>query len=269
MLHVPQPKSRNPEGVDDLVSRWQQQGDERARDQLIREYRRIIFWYADGHAKPRGIDVEDARQECLIAFARALDVYDSSRASLVGYMRPRLWATVVRMMPYRTAVDAPSHARNNYYRARRATRELEAEGIQYPTVEQVAERSGMTVAAVKIGLQCLSSNAKSMSDPMTSDGELRFGDILPADRTTHPDHQAEKNELGRRVREGLQAALDALPKRQAQVLRMFLVDDMDQADIARQLDVTRQAVSTSLQKSLATIRPMLLADPVLAEAVLG
>jgi hypothetical protein len=51
------------------------------------------------------------------------------------------------------------------------------------------------------------------------------------------------------------------------MLRMRLLGEMTLEEIGQQLGVTRQAVCSGVNNALARVRPMLLADPVVAEAV--
>ncbi len=256
-------ESRNPDGVDALLVRWHQHGDRKAREQLLRFYERQVYQVADQMAHKCRVDRDDARQVGLMAFTRAIDDYEPGRASLMWYARARIRAAVIRLIATREVVDRPKNAHTVAYRARRAVRELEAEGVVRPTEEQVAAHMGVKRSTAAMALQVSSRSCAMLGDAI-SDG-LTLGDVIPGPDTERPDRMAEQRIASQAIRTAVLDAIADLSPSQAGVARLCLLEGLDMAEAAERLGVTRQATSSAMKRVIPKMREALASHPLVAE----
>lgn len=89
----------------DLIRRWQQHGDERARDTLLRRHDRLLKESAF-RATRWGFDYDDAYQLAALGFLRALDTFDPVHGASIatyarGWIRHRLQRGRLMLGPVR------------------------------------------------------------------------------------------------------------------------------------------------------------------------
>ena len=263
------PTSFNVPGVDDLVRRWQDDHDERARDKLVRLFTPTAKSAALRWAARYGVDRDDAIQEGLLALMRALDKYDPLAGTLEAYVRIWTRARVGRARTYAHAISVPAHVFDDMTRVLRARRKLERSLGRAATDAEVAADTGLSPGRVGNAMASygMASRLKSLAMPI-GEGDATLGDVLPDTSTPQPDVLAEEAKTVRAARAAIDAVVATLPPRHQLVFRVCFLEGRPLADAAKELGVIRQRVQQIHAQITLRLREALVDDPA-ALALLG
>lgn len=224
-----------------LVQRWQQHGDEKARDRLLRRYQ--PFLRTEAHRATRsGLDFDDAFQMAAMGFLRALDTYDPAfGASLKTYARSWCRQRMHQGRQHLGPVYRPTHVIDALPRIRRAQRSLRNDGFE-PTLEEVAKLTGLPADNVMTFIA--SGQGTSLDSPIDgNDGDTTFLDRLRDDLETPEDILEAKQR-----RQLLAKAIETLPPKQAESARLYYIEGMTLEEIGARRGITRQGVHLQIQK---------------------
>jgi RNA polymerase primary sigma factor len=228
-----------------------QQGDEEARDHLIRANVRLVMRIARQFLD-RGLPLEDLVQEGMLGLIRAVEGFEPERG-LRFSTYAKFW--VVQSMQHLVktsahAVRVPPYAADLIARWRRTARELAQETGQPPSEEAIAERLQVSAKQLKIIKRALlvyqgqsTAEEKSLLDIVNSTPSPEASPF-PADEL-----------------DNVLALLKTLDQREAAVLRMrFGLDGqppMLLEQIGERLNLTRERVRQLEKKALLSLRERL------------
>lgn len=253
--------------VGDLVRRWREQGDERARDRLLSMHMPLVGWVASRY--PVRLGKEDILQEARIGFLRALDTFDPDRGvSLATYARYWIRAYVHRYL-LRTWSIVPRFTthdkRRVFFGATRARRALGIREDDERSLRRVARQLKVrpeVVREVEHGRQLRDEGLETQSD----DPRDRFASELPG-----PEEATDTAERARILRERLPAALDLLDERERMIfLARFDPDEALPLEVlGKRLGITRERarqLESRARRKLAVAFADLVEDDVAAQA---
>lgn len=234
----------------DLIRRWQQHGDERARDTLLRRHDRLLRETAY-RAIRWGFDFDDAYQLSAIGFLRALETFDPSfGASIATYSKQWIRQQLHSGRQTLSAVRRPVHAIEGADCLRRIQRCERSHGRER-SVGELAALAHMTSDNAKLYIDS-SQRGVSLSTPVGDEDGFCIGDIIPDDRAS-PEDVVEAHQR-RRL---LVKAIEALPGKQRETARLYYFEGKTLEEIGTLRGVSRQGAHLMLQKAQEGIQERL------------
>lgn len=224
-----------------------------AKSELVQANLRLAVAIAREHQR-FGVPLLDLVQEGNLGLIRAADKFEYRRGHRFGtyaawWIKQAIKRTIlnqgkpVRMPVHLTAI------RSQVVRARR---DLVQERGHEPSVEEVAERSGLSVEKVRV-IGELALEPLSLDAPVGEEGDTRFGDLLANEEPTPADMLAR-----RRLIEQTRELLDSLQPRERELLRRrFGLDgneDETLEEIGQSFSLTRERIRQIEAKLLEKLR---------------
>ncbi|MGO9754582.1 MAG: RNA polymerase sigma factor RpoD/SigA [Solirubrobacteraceae bacterium] len=192
-----------------------ERGDLGAKDRMINANLRLVVSQArryQGH----GLPLEDLVQEGMLGLIRAVEKFDWRR----GFKFSTYGTLWIRQAIQRglqnsgRTIRLPVHVAQRQAKVRKVESELSVTLGREPTDEEIATVAELPVEQVS-EIRELARNLASLDQPVSDDGDLVLGDLLPSDR---PD---AFDELADRLREQQVAeVLARLPERERNVIEL-------------------------------------------------
>lgn len=219
--------------------------DEHTSNELIESHLPLARALASRLAG-RGETLEDLEQVARLGLVRAARRFDPSRGTTFA-----AYATVTivgelkhHFRDHRWAVRVPRRAQELYLRVRTDREMLTHDLGRAPTVAELAERAGASVEDVLEALDAASTFTMASLDAPSFDG-----DGPPRSLSTTESGFDTIEELS-----WLQPAIEKLPPRAVELLRLRFVDELTQRDIGLRLGVSQMQVSRLLRQVLDQLR---------------
>jgi len=226
----------------------------RAKDRFIRANLRLVVSIARRYPLPQGMDLLDLIQEGNLGLEHAVDKFDWRR----GFKFSTYATFWIRQAIGRALADSsrtirvPSHVREVYSLIDQSTEKLAAELDRQPTVEEVAQLSGVSAERVALVRQHRRPLV-SLSTPLDNEGDTELGEVIPDEGAVSPfDAAAAALE-----KQALVEQLRRLEEREETVLRArFGIDGqpMTLAEIGEMMGVTRERVRQIEARALGKLR---------------
>lgn len=234
--------------VNQLFERWQQHGDQRAREQLVERFmpiaRKLAHRYKGAYEPP-----DDLLQVASLGLLKAIDRYDTTRETgFQSFAVPTILGELKRYFrDCGWAVHMPRGVQDLAVRVERAQRELLADNGRAPTFNELAEYLELSIEDVLDAVQASAAHHSISFDAPREDAD---GDTSTlADSIGQIDHRFELVDLGASIGR----AAKHLPERERQVLALSFLADQTQNEIAQQIGVSQMQVSRILAKAVATL----------------
>lgn len=167
---------------EEIIKEYRQGGDrERALTLLYKTNRPMLYKLAKGYGGDNNID--DLIQEGFIGLMTALERYDldhDSQASFLHYSMPWIKQAMTRSVKHYEPVRIPEHARQKYFKYKRAEKALEALEGSY-SLKAIAEALGWTIEETEdvASYDYLLSQA-SIDKPVGNEEDSTMGDFIPS-----------------------------------------------------------------------------------------
>jgi len=229
----------------ELLRRYHELGDRRARDRLAEEMLPLARALA-GRYTGRGEPLDDLLQVACVGIMKAIDGFDLTReVRFSSYATPTVLGEIKRYFRDKTwAMRVPRGMQELQIEIAKARDKLTTELGRSPTVQQLAEAVGQPFEEVLATIQSQDARrTRSLDEPT---GE----DVTLADSLGFSDP-----ELGRaEMRVLLDDAFAVLSTRDQEVLRLRFAEDLTQTEISKRVGVSQMQVSRIIRAALGRLR---------------
>jgi RNA polymerase sigma-B factor len=250
------PSSLRPDfaNSDDLVQlfvRWQRDGDQTARESLVRRFMPLTRSLArryDRSSEP----FEDLLQVASVGLLKAIDRFDHERGhSFPSFAVPTILGEMRRYFrDCGWSVHVPRGDQERALKVRDAQETLTNEQGHAPTVNQLAVYLELGAEQVIDALQATQAyDALSLDAPRpgAEDETGSYGESMGSE-----DERYEMVELDATI----VAAIKHIPPRERSMLHMRFVEDLTQTEIANRVGISQMQVSRLLRRSLDQLRAL-------------
>jgi RNA polymerase primary sigma factor len=229
-------------------------GEEEALDKLVRSNLRFVVSVAKKYQN-QGVSLADLINEGNLGLIRAAHKFDETKgikfiSYAVWWIRQAVQAAIAR---HGRPVRVPLNRTADLSRLGRTTTLLKDRLGRMPTTEELARATGLTVEAVR-SLSALNSEAVRLDHP-TRDGE---GNERIERFTSGEQESTDMSTMANSQTRDIEAALAALPPRDAKVLRLYFgLDDGNSRtleEIGRMMGVTRERIRQLRDRALLRLR---------------
>jgi len=229
-------------------------GDPDAMHELIRANLRFVISVAKKYQN-RGMGLTDLIGEGNVGLLTAARKFDPDQgvkfiSYAVWWIRQSILASLARQG---RTVRVPLNRTADLSRIVRSAETLRKELERQPSPEEIANATGLTVEVVQ-SLATLNSADVRLDAPVEGEGERSLSDKFVADEQTDPEAQV----MDQLLTEEIDHALQALPDRDAKVLRLYfgLNDGREHTleEIGGLLGVTRERVRQLRDRALKRLR---------------
>jgi RNA polymerase sigma-B factor len=229
----------------ELLKRYHERGDTRARDQLAEEMVPLARALA-GRYTGRGEPLDDLVQVACVGIMKAIDGFDLSReVRFSSYATPTVLGEIKRYFRDKTwALRVPRGLQELQIEVAKARDKLTTTLGRSPTVQELADAVGQPFEEVLQTIQSQDARrTRSLDEPT---GE----DVTLADSLGQRDPDIARAEM----RVLLDEAMDVLSDRDQAVLRLRFEGDLTQTEIATRVGVSQMQVSRIIRSSLTKLR---------------
>lgn len=233
-----------------LLRRYARTRDPQLREQLVHRYLPLVR-YAAAQYRHGSEPFEDLVQVASLGLLKAIERYDPVRgAAFSSYALPTMSGELRRHFRDRSwAVRPPRDLQEAALAVERTTEALSRELGHAPTIEAIAQRTGLGVELVLEAREALGARlSTSLSAPVHgSDGgdELDLGSRLGDD-----DHGFQVAEH----RATIGALAKALTPREREIVRLRFEEDMTQSEIGEVVGLSQMHVSRVLRQAVDKLR---------------
>ena len=230
-------------------------GDLQARNELVTANLRFVVSVAKQYQN-LGVPLDDLINEGNIGLIRAAERFDPTKG--FKFATFAVWwirqAIMLFLVDKSRMVRLPQNIVNVLSRIRSAANAFEQENQRTPSMEELAERTGMSVEKVEEYLGHTTSTI-SMDTPLSADSDATVGEMLPDLSSS----AADETLIAESLRHDLQVAMSSCSRREQDILRLYYglngeARSMD--EIAMDYHLSRERVRQLIDRSVATIRQL-------------
>lgn len=225
--------------------RKSQTGDENARDQLVRENTGLI-WSVARRFSGRGTEMDDLYQLGCLGFLKAVDGFDLEFGTQFStYAVPKIAGEIRRFLRDDGTVKVSRTIKERSATIRTAKNLLANALGREPTISELATHTGIPVEDIAVAENATAA-VESIHQPVGEEG-FRLENVL-----TDSDGEEEMLE-----KVSLRQALQALPEREAMVIRLRFYHGLTQDRVSRVLEVSQVQVSRIEKRAIQRLRDLM------------
>ncbi len=239
----------------ELFERWQDHGDQRAREILVDRFMpvaRKLAWRYRGAREP----IEDLVQVASVGLLNAIDRFDASRGTnFTSFAVPTIVGEIKRYFrDLGWSVHVPRSRQELALKVEDAQRKLMPTIGRAPTVQELAQYLELDIEDVLDAMEAAAAHHSTSLDAPREDGEDAAATL--ADTLGSEDDRFELIDLGVTIG----AAARQLSERERQVLGLRFIEDRTQSEIAEEIGVSQMQVSRILRQAIARLGELVVGD---------
>lgn len=233
------------EEKDNLFMRIKQ-GDLEARETYIKGNLRLVLSvikrFSGNHE-----NVDDLFQIGCIGLIKSIDNFDPSMGvKFSTYAVPMIIGEIRRYLRDNNSIRVSRSLRDTAYKAIHTRELLSKTALKEPTIEEIAQESGLTKEEIVFALDAIQSPV-SLYDPVYTDG----GDTLYvmdqiSDKKNREDNWVEQLSLN--------DAMNHLTEREHYILNLRFFEGKTQMEVAEEIHISQAQVSRLEKSALKSIR---------------
>ncbi|MCF8707441.1 sigma-70 family RNA polymerase sigma factor [Rhizorhapis sp. SPR117] len=215
---------------------------------LARKYMplvRKIGWHVHGRVS-NAIDIEDLLQIGMVALVEAANSFEDRGFGFASYAQMRIRGAMIDHLRRHATICRSAMARRKQLSAARGR--LEQRLGRIPTDAEMSTEMGLAPAEYRQIVDSSEIAQHQSMDEVYSDQNMWFADV--EDRA---DDVLEREGLKGAIAEGI----GQLPEREAMVLQLYFVEEMNLEEIGQTLDIGAARVCQIKKAALAKLRGML------------
>jgi RNA polymerase sigma factor (sigma-70 family) len=229
----------------DELNLWQhsRQGDESARQELVLRYLPLVDVLAKRLARISGACWEDLRQDGAIGLIKATARFDPMRgAPFIVFAKHYIRGAMFDSSDLTR--DVARRQDEIYRKFRQAVDELTQTLRRNPTIEEVAEGTGLTLDQIR---NAIDARGVAFAGAMPDAEELPVSNLVEAPRPERTLYVLE--------------ALDHLTDREQEIVSLYYWEDQPHEEIAQRLGLTVSNVIKIRQRAIGKLRQRLDVNP--------
>jgi RNA polymerase sigma factor for flagellar operon FliA len=217
-------------------------------DQLAQQYMplvRKIAWHVHGRVSS-AIEIEDLLQIGMVALVEAANGFEDRGFGFATYAQMRIRGAMIDHLRRHATLCRSAMARRKTIQAARRT--LEQRHGRAPSDGEVAAHLGLDAAGWRELADGTEMAQHQSMDEAYSDQSMWFADV--AERA---DERLERDAL----KQAIAACISELPQREAMVLQLYFVEEMNLEEIGATLDIGAARVCQIKKAALDKVRTRL------------
>ena len=239
--------------VTELWTRFKEEHDQQAREQLILHYAPLFKFIAGrvGANLPSTVENADLVSYGLFGLIDAIEKFEPERGlKFETYALSRIRGSIIDEL--RGLDWVPRSVRSRSREVERAYVELENELHRAPSDEEVAARVGMSVDSLHDLFATVSYTNVAALDELLHGGEgaATLGDSVVDRRLAAPEEAFE----GQSLREAIGGAVHLLTEREQIIVALYYYEAFTLAEIGQVLGVTESRVSQLHSRAMLQLR---------------
>lgn len=244
--------------ADELWRRFKEDGDERAREQLVVVYSPLVKYLAGrvGAKLPSHVESADLISYGLVGLIQAIERFDLSRGlKFRTFAASRIRGAIIDEL--RNLDWVPRSVRTKARELERVHATLEVELQRVPTEEEVAVRLGISLKTLHARLTDLANSSILALDDRWSISDSAAGASTLLDSVADPDQDDPLLEIEVDERaDRLASAIAELPARERLVVGLYYYENLTLREVGEVLDLTESRASQIHAKALMGMRSL-------------
>lgn len=238
-----------------LFARWQQDRDQRAREQLVERFlplaRKLARRYSGAHEP-----FDDLLQVASLGLVKAIDRFDVERGTAFSsFAVPTILGELKRYFrDLGWSIHVPRGAQELALKVEEGRQQLMTKTGRPPSVPDLAEYLELSIENVLDALETAGAHHTASLDSPRDEGEEDSGTL--ADAFGEIDQRFELVD----AKVTIAAAARHLDPRERRVLTLRFVEDLTQSQIAAMIGVSQMQVSRILRRALEQLRDLTQAE---------
>ena len=225
--------------------RLSQAGDKQALETLVEENSALV-WAVTRRFLGRGVEADDLYQLGCLGFLKAVEGFDLSYGTQFStYAVPKISGEIRRFLRDDGAVKVSRSLKEQAQTIRSVRSRLTTALGREPTIQEISRQTGFTPE--EIALAETATAATESIQRETGEEGFSLENILT-------DTESEEKMVEKIA---LRQAIQALPEREAMVIRLRYFHGLTQQRIAKVLDVSQVQVSRIEKKALEKLRQLM------------